>query len=176
MTNSGINAKVFWNNVRRLREDLDKSQIETANYAGLNPSYYSNLEKGMQKSVNPKVAKLVAEFLGTTVEELSKGKPPAVPLFWANVIQKRYIENVSQVEMAKALNITTTAYTYRENTMPKKVKNIDAEAMARVLHTTVADLMGRKEMIFNDLSEEAKDFLATKAGREKLEELVRSQE
>ena len=78
--------------------------------------------------------------------------------------------------MARALNITTTAYTYRENTMPKKVKNIDAEAMARVLHTTVADLMGRKEMIFNDLSEEAKDFLATKAGREKLEELVRSQE
>lgn len=176
MTNSGINAKVFWSNVRKLREDLDISQLQMAREIKINGSYYSNLEKGMQKSVNPKVAKLVAGVLGTTVEDLSKGKPPETPLFWANVIQKRYIENVSQAAMARALDITTTAYTYREMTKPQKVKSVDAEVIAKTLHTTVEELYGRRELIYDNISEEAKVFLATKEGREKLEKLVRNQE
>ena len=176
VTTSGINAKVFWSNVRRLREDLDKTQTETAIAVGLNPSYYSNLERGMQKSVNPITAEKVADFLGTTVDELRKGQPPKPSVFWQNVKQRRALLDVSQAEMSVALGITTQGYTYKEAAAAEKVKKTEAAIIARKLETTVADLMGRKDEIFEKLSETAKDFLATSSGRQKLEKIAKEED
>ena len=77
--------------------------------------------------------------------------------------------------MAEPLGITMQMYHYKETSAPDKVKKTEAEIIARKLETTVADLMGRKDLIFDHLSEAAKDFLSTTSGRAKVEELAEAE-
>ena len=175
MIKSGINAKVFWMNVKVLRDELGYDQGDVAKAIHKNYSYYSNLERGMQKSVNPDTAKAVADFLGTTVEELRKGQPPKPSVFWTNVKHRREFLGLTQEDMSVPLGITSQMYTYKENSAPNKVKRTEAEIIARKLETTVVDLMGRKDLIFDNLSEQAKDFLTTTSGRAKVEELAEAE-
>ena len=175
MINKGINAKIFWKNVKELRKNLDKTQTQIAKTIGLSATYYSNLERGIQKTVNPDTAEKIALALGVSIEELSNGEPTAEPIFWKNVKHRRAQLGFTQADMATALGINEQAYTYKEAVSPVNVKLEEAKAIATKLDTSIAELMGRKEMVWSKLSETAKQWLCDDANIALVEQLAKKQ-
>lgn len=165
-----INTKVFWSNVKKLRNEQGKTIKDMGEAIGMNFEYYGNQERGVQKKINFDVARRVAEVLGTTVEELNKGQEEKPNVFWENVRSRRMALGLSQKDMGKALGVTPQTYSYKEIKQSNKITIVEAQIIAKTLRTSVEDLFGRKDKVWERLSDKAKDFISSNRGQQIVEE------
>lgn len=172
MTNKRINARIFWKNVREQRDEKQLQQSDMARALGISGSYYGNLERGIQRTVNQTMAERVAAVLGVSVEELTIGEAPQENAFWKNVKQRRTQLKVTQEEMAQALGMEPISYSMKERMAPSNIKLDEAQLIAAKLETSIAELMGRKEMVWSKLSERTKDWLCNDKNIERLEQIT----
>jgi transcriptional regulator with XRE-family HTH domain len=142
-----INHRLFWKNVKELRENKRLSQQQVANALNMNTKNYNGYERGMVKTLSPELAESVASVLESTVEELSKGEIPEEPLvrpeiysFWQNVRVKREKLGLSQGDMAELLGMSSQNYQAKEAGRAVKLPSDLMEKVAGILDCTVEDL------------------------------------
>jgi len=149
-----ISPKVFFFNVRNKREKLGISQAELANLLEINPKSYNVKERGLVARVESELAEKIAKALNSTVEELSQGEVPDIPLvkpdvaiFWTNCKLRREEIGLSQAEIAQRLQMSSQNYQTKEALRSPKLSQDLKESVALALETTVEELMRTEDEV-----------------------------
>jgi transcriptional regulator with XRE-family HTH domain len=152
-----INPRVFWLNVRSIREKKGWSQQQIADKLEMNVKNYNSKERGFAARLPLEQAEKVAEILGTTVEELSKGEAPGEPLvnpevasFWNNVRVRRERLQLSQKDVADKLGMSAQNYQAKESGKAAKLPADLVEQVAKVLGCTVDELKEMQKEVLDD--------------------------
>ena len=142
-----INPRVFWGNVKALREDSDLTQVEFSEMIGVKYRSYNNIEKFQTSKVTMALAQKVAEALETSVEALATGEVPDEPLvdpevanFWRNAKARRESLNLSQGDVAERLQMNPKNYQAKESCRAVTLSNSLALQVAEALECTVEEL------------------------------------
>jgi len=149
-----INPRVFYANVRKLRQDNEWSQSQLAAKVGLDAKTYSNKERAIANRVPMDLAQKIAEALETTVEALAAGEEPEEPMFDPEIVSffnrvriKRESLGISQKDMAKLLNMSPTNWSTKEQGKVTRLPSSLMEQIAKVLGCTLDELRGKNEPV-----------------------------
>lgn len=142
-----LNSRVFWHNVRIAREAKGWSQQQIADQLGMNVKNYNAKERGYSVKLSLALAEKIAEILGITIDELTKGEVPEEPLvspeianFWNNVRTRREKLQLSQKDIAEKLGMSTQNYQSKESGRAAKLPADLAEQVAKILNTSIDEL------------------------------------
>ena len=149
-----LNPKVFWGNVKHLREEKGFTQQKFADLIDYNYKNYSNKERGLAANVDMYLAQKVAEALETTIEDLGQGDEsefqstvaPNVAAFWRNLRTRREELGKRQVEIADKLGISANNYSTKEALKAPRLSSKLMQDVASALETTVEALTGSEQL------------------------------
>lgn len=149
-----INPRVFYANVRAMRDDKEWTQAQLAAKIGLDAKTYSNKERAIANRVPMDLAQKIAEALGTTVESLATGEEPEEPLFNPEIVSffnrvrnKRESMGISQKAMAELLDMSPTNWQTKESGKVTRLPSSLMEQIAKVLGCTLDELREEKTIL-----------------------------
>lgn len=146
-----INQRIFWKNVRKMRERKGWSQQIMSEKIGMNVKNYNTKERGFSSKLPIDLAEQIAKALNTTVSLLLDGEEPEESLinpeyenFWNNVKSRREKLNLSQADVAEMLGMSPQNYQAKESCRAAKLPAELAQQVADVLDCSVDELMTMK--------------------------------